>query len=95
LARFGWKTQASVLFFVLMGVTWLPILFAHVDKTTGHYIFAITNSFSGVWLFFLHCYWDKTLRLAVSRKLSSFSNPSLSKYVLCCIETLCFCFLGF
>jgi hypothetical protein len=92
LPRCGWKPQASVLFFVLMGVTWLPILFTHIDKTTGHYIFAITNSLSGVWLFFLHCFWDKQLRQLVSGKLSS--NPSLTKYVLNWNNTLRFVFLG-
>jgi hypothetical protein len=70
-----------VVFFVLMGLTWLPILFTHIDKTTGHYIFAITNSLSGVWLFFLHCYWDKVLRASIFRKFSSFHNQSLSKFV--------------
>jgi predicted membrane channel-forming protein YqfA (hemolysin III family) len=71
--------QASAMFFVLMGVTWLPILFTHVDKTSSHYIFAIANSLSGLWLFLLHCYWDKALRESIGRKFYSCSNHPLSK----------------
>jgi hypothetical protein len=87
----SWNFQASAMFCILMGVTWLPILFTHIDKTSGHYIFAITNSFSGLWLFLLHCYWDKTLRESVGRKFSSHSNQSLSK---CVQVNLCVLFLA-
>ena len=57
--------KASVIFSVLMGITWLPAQLVHLDATAGQYIFAITGAFSGLWLFVLHCYQDQNLRKAV------------------------------
>ena len=76
---------ASVTFFALMGLAWVLVIFLHIksDNVTGdnedaaiHYIFAIANGFSGVWLFFLQCFKDAKLRAVFGQRWFSASKSS-------------------
>lgn len=82
------KTQAkrgvlaSAMFFVLMGVAWIPVLVLYSENekvdVAIHYLFAVLNAFSGVWLFYLHCAKDEKLRALVSRRFGNGGSSSLS-----------------
>ena len=63
--------KVSLSFWTLMGVLWIPSIFTHVDSTAAQYLFAVTASFSGLWLFVFHCWMDQRLRDAVRPFLCS------------------------
>jgi hypothetical protein len=55
-----------------MGVAWIPVLVLYSSSekvdTAMHYLFAVLNAFSGVWLFYLHCVKDEQLRAIISKR---------------------------
>eukprot|EP00054_Salpingoeca_dolichothecata_P028004 m.209296 g.209296 ORF g.209296 m.209296 type:complete len:1563 (-) comp26099_c1_seq1:290-4978(-) len=74
--------KASVSFFSLMGITWLFGILALGDASiVFQYIFAISNTLQGLFIFIFHCLMDPVLKNEIRKKLrpsGSSSDPSSS-----------------
>lgn len=55
--------RAAIVTMPLLGVTWMfGLMTFHKDVTFIKYIFAISNSFQGVFIFVFHCLFDGQVR---------------------------------
>jgi len=64
------SVKVTVVLLPLLGLTWV-FGFMAVDKNTifFHYIFAITNSLQGVFIFFAHCWINDSVRETLTEKM--------------------------
>ena len=59
------RAKVSASFFCIMGMTWVFGILAISGDLAMQYLFAILNSFQGVFIFVFHCWRDQTVRQTI------------------------------